>query len=185
VDLAPSDADLVRRACAGDRWAEEAIYRRYVQYVASVVSRMLRSNHETLDVVHDTFITAYESLDSLRDGRALRVWLAAIAVNHVRRRLRWRRLIDRLGFTDQGIHQEPIACGPDASPELRAELTLLEQALGRISLEERAAWVLHRVHDETLDDVAVALGCSLATAKRRIAAAQASLNQILSTGAVS
>src|SRR5262249_5036468 len=69
------DRELVHRAQQGDRWAEEAIYRRYVQFVGSIALRLLRARSDAEDVVQDTFAIALEQLGSLRDGEALRPWL--------------------------------------------------------------------------------------------------------------
>ncbi len=52
--------------------------------------------------------------------------------------------------------------------------------LEELSVNERLAWTLRYVEREQLDDVARLCGCSLATAKRRIAAAQAAIDAIMS-----
>jgi RNA polymerase sigma-70 factor, ECF subfamily len=173
IDRGPPDAELVRRACGGDRWAEEAIYRRYVQYVASVPARVLRNQQDTDDIVQDTFISALEQIHALRDGGALRIWLARIAVNHVRRRLRRRKLLGLLGLdrAEQDVNWEEVADG-QAAPDVAAELGLIERALAELPYEQRLAWVLHRVLEEPTEHVAEVLGCSLATSKRRLADAE-------------
>jgi RNA polymerase sigma-70 factor (ECF subfamily) len=79
---------------------------------------------------------------------------------------------------DEGVPEAVLAETPGATgarPEARAELRLVDRALARMPPAERIAWVLRHVEGETLEDVARACGCSLATAKRRIAAAEARL----------
>jgi RNA polymerase sigma-70 factor, ECF subfamily len=178
VDRAPTDAELVRRASSGERWAEEAIYRRYVQYVASIVGREARSSQDVGDVIQDTFVSAFEQIRSLREGDALRVWLARIAVSRVRRLRRWRGLLGRLGVEPQGDCAD-WAEVPDArgGPDIQAEIALLDRALGAVPSDARLAWTLHRVHGESLEDVSKVLGCSLATTKRRMAAADAEVSR--------
>ena len=44
------------------------------------------------------------------------------------------------------------------------------------------AWSLRYMHEETVESVAELCGCSLATAKRRISAAQGRINEELSDG---
>src|SRR5579862_3734773 len=85
----PDDVELVRRARAGDAWAHEAIYRRYVQRVARVAQRLLRDPAEVDDVVQETFLIAFEKIDALAEPAALRGWLTQIAVSRVHRRFRW------------------------------------------------------------------------------------------------
>ena len=61
-------------------------------------------------------------------------------------------------------------------------VALLYSVLNRIPAGPRAAWVLRYLLDEPLDRVAEMCGCSLATAKRRIAAAERLLAPVLGDG---
>ena len=62
--------------------------------------------------------------------------------------------------------------------EQRALLARIYRTLDEIDDRSRIAWILRHVEGERLEDVADACGCSLATAKRRIAAAQARLVEV-------
>ncbi|WP_169791624.1 RNA polymerase sigma factor [Sandaracinus amylolyticus] len=168
-----SDAELVVRALGGDRWAQEAIFRRYVADVTSLAERLLRRRHEADDVVQDTFADALLALGELRDPSALRAWLLGIAVRRVRRRVRKLALLRTLGL-DRGIDDATLEllASPGLSPDTRAELARVDRALARLHPDDRIAWMLRHVEGEKLEDVAAIVGCSLATAKRRIAAAE-------------
>ena len=170
----PTDAELVERAVAGDRSAEEAIYRRHAGYVSSLCLRMLRDREELADVVQDTFVDVLQQLPSLRDPSMLRRWITGVAVHKLHRRFRRRRLRRLLGL-HHSSHDELVTLHArlDSSPEVRAELALLDAQLARLPDAERAAWILRHVDGHRLEDVAELCGCSLATAKRRIAAADA------------
>jgi len=67
----------------------------------------------------------------------------------------------------------------DASPEQRAELALIDRALRRLPLKLHTPWILRHVIGDSLDDIAVACGCSLATVKRRIGDAEARVRRHL------
>ncbi|MCZ7678402.1 MAG: sigma-70 family RNA polymerase sigma factor [Sandaracinaceae bacterium] len=176
-----ADADLVARVRAGDRWAEDALYRRYARPVAGLVARLLAGTREEVeDVVHDAFVSAFEKIGRLRDASAFRAWLMQIAVTHVRRVLRRRRLKRALGLlpsTDE-LALERIA-SREASPEVRAELAVVDGVLRRLPADLRIAWVLRHVEGERLEDVAALCGCSLATAKRRIASAERAMRAVI------
>ncbi len=179
-----ADAELVARARRGDRWAEEAIFRRYVGPVTALAERLLRRRHEADDVVQDTFADAFVALDDLRDPSALRAWLFGIAVRRVRRRGRKLALLRMLGL-DRGIDDGALdqLAAPGLSPEGRAELARIDAALARLHHDDRIAWMLRHVEGEKLEDVAALTGCSLATAKRRIAAAETLVRAHLREGA--
>jgi RNA polymerase sigma-70 factor (ECF subfamily) len=169
-----SDEALVLRAQRGEKWAEEAIYRRHVGYLAGLALRLLRNRAEAEDTVQDTFVLALEQIGALRDGGALRAWLSQIAVSQVRRRLRRRRLLRVFGL-DRTVDDAPLEelARDGLDGETRAELAALDRVLATLAQEERIAWLLRHAEGSALEEIAVACGCSLATAKRRIAAADA------------
>lgn len=181
VDLAiqpptPSDAELVVRARGGDRGAEEVLYRRYARYVGGLAARLLGSQGDAEDILQETFLIAFQQLASLRDDVAFRAWVAQIAVSRVRRRYRRRRLLRLFGLVDDEAGMIELAA-PGASSEMLADLALVDAALRRLPGEQRIAWVLRHVEGYALDEVARAIGCSLATAKRRIGAANACVEE--------
>jgi RNA polymerase sigma-70 factor (ECF subfamily) len=164
-----SDEELVRRLVGGDRWAKEALYRRYVRIVWSTALRLCGSRADADDIAQDTFIEALRDVSALRDVEALRPWLLRIAVHQAQRRFRRRSLLRRLGF-GSGDDEASLAAlaDPAASPELRAELSRVDRALADASVAERFTWILRHVEGNTLEEVAALSECSLATAKRRL-----------------
>jgi RNA polymerase sigma-70 factor (ECF subfamily) len=168
------DAELVERALGGDGSAAEAIFRRHVDAVAGLTLRLLRNRPDMEDVVQETFLIALEKLPTLRDVGALRPWLLRIAVSRVRRRARRNKLLSffTLGRDEADSPLDDLA-SEALGPEGVAELAALDRVLGELPDEDRIAWVLRHVEGEAVEDVAFACGCSLSTAKRRIAAADA------------
>lgn len=161
------------QARAGERAAEEAIYRRHVAYVAGMVLRLMADPTEAEDVVQDTFTLALEQLPRLRDGSSLRAWLAQIAVSQMNRRFRRRRLMRLLGLQGDVVVAFDAIASRDAPPDVTSELAALGRAVGALPPNDRIAWSLRHIEGATLPEVAAACACSLATAKRRIAAADA------------
>jgi RNA polymerase sigma-70 factor (ECF subfamily) len=163
------DADLVRRALAGDRWAEEALYRRHVRAVTNAVTRLLGRSSEADDVIQDTFVRALERLSDVRDGVAFRAWVQRIAVSLCHRRFRKRKLLRALGL-DRGDDDATLAAHAceGSRPDLVAELREIDRALARMSESSRTAWILHRAEGWTLEETASSLDVSLATCKRRL-----------------
>lgn len=169
-----SDADLVIRARSGDQWALEMLYRRHVQLVAGTALRLLRNRADAEDVTQETFLLAFEKLAQLAEPAAFRGWLVRIAVSRVHRRFRTRKLRGLI-FPWRDAEGEDISlegeARDDATAEQRAELALLDLALAALPLELRTAWLLRHVMGCAVEETAEACGCSLATVKRRISAA--------------
>jgi RNA polymerase sigma-70 factor (ECF subfamily) len=168
----PDDAELVGGVCAGDPRSKEQLYRKHVDYIAGMCARLLRSIDASEDVTQDTFLIAFAKIGSLRDRAAFRGWLAAIAVHQVHRRLARQRLRTAFGL-DRPLDDASLdeLAREDLSAEARSELAALDIVLQRLPPHQRIAWMLRYVEGEPLDAVAEACRCSLATAKRWIAAA--------------
>ena len=157
----------------------ERAYALHAGYVAGLAGRILGRNDEIPDVVQDVFLIAHRRLKDVRQAGALRAWLGRITVREASRRLRWRRLRQLW----QPAEDVDLVGADPAAADLRPLVALLYAALDRLPANARAAWILRHLLDEPLEQVAVLCGCSLATAKRRIAAADALLAPLLEPAA--
>ncbi len=168
-----TDAELVARARARDAWAEEMIYRRHAPQIASIARRLLRDPVEAADVTQETFLIAFQKLGALAEPAALRGWLARIAVSRVHRRWRWRKV----RFWAVTGDDESLADVADAgvAPDRKTELALIDEALRAIPVKLRVPWVLRHVIGYSLDEVATACDCSLASVKRYLVRAEAAV----------
>jgi RNA polymerase sigma factor (sigma-70 family) len=74
-----SDAELVARCRAGDDDAWRELVERFSRYVYAIIVQAFRLREpDAEDVFQDVFIRVYERLDQLREGEALRPWLAQL-----------------------------------------------------------------------------------------------------------
>jgi len=173
VGALPSSSEAAAETLDADR-----VFRQYASYVAAVAQRLLGRDSEVDDTVQEVFLIAVRGLSTVRDPGAVKGWLARVTVRVARRRLRGRRWRSFLGLESTLAQDLPIDAF--ASPEQRALLTSLYRALDELPANQRIAWTLRYVEQERLEDVAALCGCSLATAKRRIAAAAHWLEEVLS-----
>lgn len=166
------DAALVIRARSGDSWAEEALVQRHIAELSRVIGRLIQTRQEAEDIVQDSLVKALETLPSLRDPGSFRSWLLRIGVNQARQVIRRRRFGRLLGVnpgpTELSFDQLAVST---SGPEIQAELGLVDEVLRGLPTNERIAWMLRFVEGFSLKEVAEACGCSLATVKRRVAAA--------------
>jgi RNA polymerase sigma-70 factor, ECF subfamily len=153
----------------------ETLYRDYSRYVAAIAHRLLGREDDVDDVVQDVFLAAHRGIDQLRDPAAVRGWLASITVRIARRRLRARKM--RMMLHLGGESDLTAVASTEASPEVRALVSRVYGLLDRLPADERIAWTLRYLEGEKLDIVAQMCGVSLATAKRRIAAAHEQLER--------
>lgn len=166
----------------------EELFRTHGQYVAQVALRVLGRDDEVDDVVQEVFLVAMADLDKLRNPQAIRGWLKTVTVRKAYRVLKqrgrrrfWAMLglqtsVDSLSVDSASY---PL-CTPSCNPEERVLLVRIYRLLDELPAQERLAWTLRYIEGEQVETVAGLCGCSLATAKRRIAAAQTFLARTLS-----
>lgn len=154
----------------------ESVYRRYSPYVAAIAARLLGREADVDDAVQEVFVQALRGLHTVREPGAVKGWLARITVRVSHRKLKMRRLRRFLGSESAAVDG---LVHPSASPEQRAQLAQAYEALDRLPANLRVAWILRHFDGQRLHEVARLSGCSLATAKRRIASAEQRLDEVL------
>lgn len=172
VDGATAEAALVRAAAAGDGSASERLYLTCAPELTRWVSRVVLGSTDAQDIVQDTFVVAFTRLKSLKQPEAFRGWLRTIALTHVRRRFRTQRLLRRLGFSTAEPFELEAILSEDAPPEVVTEVRQVAALLRQLPADEGLALVLRRVEGYRLEEIAEQLNLSLATVKRRLAAAE-------------
>jgi RNA polymerase sigma-70 factor (ECF subfamily) len=170
LPLPESDELLVASLRAHHPDAATQLFDRYAPHVRRVLVRVMGPDSEILDLVHDVFVTALESVHRLVEPRALRAWLTQIAVFTARARIRRRvrgRILRFLPFSEL---PEPEL--PPTDFEASQAIQAVYRVLDRLDTDERIAFALRFVGGMELTEVAASCGVSLATIKRRLARAQ-------------
>jgi RNA polymerase sigma-70 factor (ECF subfamily) len=178
--VVPSDATLVLASRAGEPWAQEALFRRHAPMVNGLAYRIMGRDSDLDDIVQEAFVQAFNGLHSLLDPQSFAKWLGSVVVHVASKVLRRRKMLTRLGLRrrDDPIDVDSTA-SRSASPEVAADLRRVYERLEKLPVDQRVAFVLRKIEGLPLDEVATALGVSLATAKRRIAAAEEDIAAML------
>src|SRR3954466_8920500 len=92
------EAALVERARTGATTAQGELFRRHAPRLLPMLIRLLSSHSDAEDALQDTFISAFATLDHLKDVDSFGGWLRQVAVHQAHRRFRRRRLFRVLGL---------------------------------------------------------------------------------------
>lgn len=164
---------------AGEPVTFDALFERYERYVATIAVRLMgRDDADIDDIVQDVFWTASRRLSRIHDMQSARPWLAIVTTRIARRKL-VRRRFRQFFHVDTSALDVPA---PNASPEDHAMLRRAYEVLDRLPIDQRIAWSLRHFEGEPLETIALALGCSVATAKRRIESARIALAEVFRDG---
>lgn len=171
-----SDAELLRAHTEGDPRAFEELVRRHRDRLWAVALRTLREPEEAADALQDALISAYRAAGSFRAESAVTTWLHRIVVNACLDRIRRRQVRPTVPLPDEGPG-EP-AERRDRIAE-RDTAMAVEEALGQLNPEQRAAIVLVDIEGYAVADAAQVLGVAEGTIKSRCARGRAKLAVLL------
>lgn len=167
---ADGEAELVRRARAGDVDAWARLYQRHFDGVFRHVCYLTGDPLAAEDLVQDTFALALVRLGHYRARSRFSTWLHGIALNVVRRHWRSRKATTR---AHRRLAEQACAAGPpDGETVHRAELRrrrteALYAALGQLPETQREAFVLIDLQGMAPPDAGAALGITPGNASVR------------------
>lgn len=153
-DEAPDDEALIARWREGDERAASALVERHARPLARFVAS-LGVRNDVEEVVQDTFVRAFSSLDGFRRRSTLRTWLFTIARNIVRdlaRSAKARR-------DDREIEDAHAATENDALSHVVADETAmrLRHAVQRLTPMQKDVFTLRVSHGLSYREIAEAL----------------------------
>ncbi|MBI4012296.1 MAG: sigma-70 family RNA polymerase sigma factor [Candidatus Rokubacteria bacterium] len=187
------DLVLIERLRAGDVSALEPLMERYATLVYRVAYGITRNEADAEEVAQDVFLTVVRKIDTFEGRAALGTWIYRVAANAalIKRRGKRRELEVSLEehlptFLEDG-HREGDRSFllADWSPSPEVELLtgetrrILEQALDALPDHYRAVLVLRDVEELSNEEVAAALGESVASVKSRLHRARMALREQL------
>ena len=126
---AENDQLLVDRARLGDRHAFDLLVLKYQSRLLSVVSRLVSNRSDAMDVLQDTFVKAFRSLNTFRGESAFYTWLYRIAVNTAKITLRHEPKKPRMYLLTRTGTGEVLALQDIARPEEEAGAEELQRAI--------------------------------------------------------
>jgi RNA polymerase sigma-70 factor, ECF subfamily len=163
---ATSDVDLAHALIAGEPGAAQLCWDRYAPLVHRIVSRALGPEAEVEDVTQEIFYRLFTRIRSLRKPEALRSFVVSFALRIVKWELRRRRARRWLTLSETGeVPDDQLLF---VTADTRYVLRRLYRLLDQLATRDRLVLVLRHVEGMTLEEIAEALGISLATVKRSL-----------------
>lgn len=176
-------ASLAVRAKTGDRVALRAIYERYAPPVRRFVRDMLRDPPAADDALQDTFVRVFQRIATLDEPEHLAGWIFGIArrvcLEHRRNAGRRQRTTDA---SDDGTDTPDSGASPEALYFGSQAAAALDLAVDQLEPNRRAILLLRCDHQLSYEEIATAMGFSLAKVKVELHRARASLRVVLEGG---
>jgi RNA polymerase sigma-70 factor (ECF subfamily) len=166
----PDDATAVAKARGGDEDAFRVLVERHSRSVYRLAYRMTGKAEDAEDVVQETFVRAYRRLSRFEERANFATWLYRIgfncAIDYMRARPR-----RETGEPQEDLDRRPR---PDGAPSMddlvfAGEVSArMQAALGSLSEQERAAFLMRHYHGCSIEEICGALELKTNAAKHSI-----------------
>lgn len=182
------DADLVARLQAGDQSAYAQLVEEHAGKVYRLALRLMGNEADAEDVLQETFLSAFKSIDRFEARSSLSTWLYRIASNAALMRLRRKEpeqvSVDEPVERDDGelIPRQlfDFCCLPEEDllrEEARAEM---QKAVDELPPSLRSVFILRDIEGLSTEETAEALDLSISAVKSRLMRARLKLRERLS-----
>jgi RNA polymerase sigma-70 factor (ECF subfamily) len=175
----PGDLTLAQRAVERAEGAGREIYAATRERLFAILCYHTGRRDEALELLQETYLSAIRNLHKYRGEGSLLSWLAVIAI---RRAQDWKRKIMSWRRHEEAIRVEAESEGNPGSDPDPALKRRLQDALGRLKGNQRAAFLLREMEGMSFREVGDALGCNEATARVHFHRARQAMRSFLSPG---
>ena len=164
---------LIRKAAAGDQDTITELYELTYSSVYKTVKSMIADEDTVLDIVQDSFIKGFQSLDQLDTPENFRAWMKRIATNKAKDYLKKKKPIL---FTDMAnedgeeidFRDDCLEHSPEEVLDRKETTRLMNEILATLSEDQRLVIGMFYYEEMSVREIAETLGCSENTVKSRL-----------------
>lgn len=179
-------AELIKAAKAGDTTAFASLYAATVKSQLYFATTFLKDASLAEDAVQEIYLSLYRNLHKIDDGKYFIAYLRRISYNtcvdFVKKK---NRDIYELNDTVLQVQQDnDTGANPHEYYDVQEQNSALQQALGTLTEEQRAAFLMRYYNEMKVREIARAMNISESTVKRYVKQATEQLQELLSPSAL-
>ena len=169
--------EAVEQAKVGKEEGFSYLYEMTYRNKLYIAMKYMKNEDEAMDVLHDSYVKAFERLSSLQDANSFPGWLSTIVANTARNTLRDRHTVN---FSDMqredqdgeafeySIADENMTAQPEMACTTKETQEMVQELIGSLSDEQRMCVLMFHIEGYSIKDIATVLGCSENTVKSRL-----------------
>jgi RNA polymerase sigma-70 factor (ECF subfamily) len=182
------DKSLLNQAATGDEHSFELLVTRYQKLVYFAAYRLIHNHDDADDVLQETFIRLYTTLQKRPEIENLVGWLYRTSVNLAIDKLRQMSRHKESPLTVSSTEsEEPVQIdvpdktspAPDEEVVGQERRTIIRKAIDLLPLQEKTVTILHDLEGLKLKEIAAILDCAEGTVKATLYHAHRKLRQKL------
>ena len=169
--------EAVEQAKAGKEAGFSYLYEMTYRNKLYIAMKYMKNEDEAMDVLHDSYVKAFERLSGLQDANSFPGWLSTIVANTARNTLRDRHTVnfsdmqrdDQSGEAfEYSIADENMRSQPEMACTTKETQEMVHELIGSLSDEQRMCVLMFHIEGYSIRDIATVLGCSENTVKSRL-----------------
>lgn len=156
-----TDLELVEKVRGGERVAFSELVKRHQKGLLRMSLRFVKDIDNAEDVVQESFIKAYQKLNSFEGRASFKSWLYQITVNTARNKLRE----NKRDTTDLDDVQVGVNAVAETNLVQLAVAEMLQAEVEKLPFKQKTALVLRVYEDLSFNEIAEIMQCPYDTAK--------------------
>ena len=169
-----TDLELVEKVRGGERKAFSELVKRHQRGLLRMSLRFVKDIDHAEDVVQESFIKAFQKLNSFEGRSSFKSWLYQITVNTARNKLRENKHVT----TDLEDVQLGVNAVAESSLVQVAVAEMLQAEVDKLPFKQKTALVLRVYEDLSFNEIADIMECPYDTAKANYRHAVMKLKQV-------
>jgi len=170
----PSELTIIKDCAKGKPSAQKQLYELYFNYAMSIAMRYASNRDEAIEVVNDSFIKVFSSIDRFNQEQPFKAWFRQIviftSIDHYRKSIKEQHdSLDSL-YVHRGVE-------PDIFSDLGEEDIL--QCVQQLAPGYRTVFVLYVVEGYKHHEIADMLGISEGSSKSNLSIAREKLRNMI------
>jgi RNA polymerase sigma-70 factor (ECF subfamily) len=174
------DAYYIEAVMKGNVAAFSYLVDKYQNMVYALALKLLKKPEEAEEMAQDTFVKAYQKLDTYEGKSKFSTWLYSITYNACISELRKRR-IEFSSLDDQRITEQDEIRMHDYFSETKKEdqERYLNQALSRLPEDDQVLVTLYYYENQSMDEISLITGLTVSNIKVKIHRARKKMYSLL------
>lgn len=171
----PPDEVLISNALSGEQEAYQELLNRYKKTVFHIVIKIIRNSDDAQDLVQETFMRAFNTLESYRSEYRFSTWLCKIAANCSIDYLRKKKIkaysMDKPFETKNGtveVEIEDKGANPEETFLRKQQMISIEEAIESLPPKYKQVIIYRHHDDKSYEEIAHIMSIPIGTVKARI-----------------
>jgi RNA polymerase sigma factor (sigma-70 family) len=171
----PPDEVLISDALNGEQEAYQELLNRYQKTVFHIVVKIIRNSDDAQDLVQETFMRAFNTLESYRSEFRFSTWLCKIAANCSIDYLRKKKIkaysMDKPFETKNGtveVEIEDKGANPEETLLRKQQMISIEEAIESLPPKYKQVIIYRHHDDKSYEEISRIMSIPIGTVKARI-----------------